>query len=260
MTKETDEEAQTPEPLNTHEIGDRSYELYKRACPSCGKDHFEIYRWAGGSFSRYRLPHDLDRFESDDFESYCEWVDERLLVSSSEMMSELREQLSEINDRHGINADFSFEFLLAEYSRQRLSKLKKLGFVDHLLKDTKPKSKLEDGIRTAFELGMAAAEHKYIRVYEPHIYAGYDLEEWRTTGQPKATAARVRQGRQTREAVVKAAKALYRDDHLLVRNDQETSRRIRAMNLPGIVKPQGQVLSIDSIAKHLRAARKEGKL
>jgi hypothetical protein len=176
------------------------------------------------------------------------------------MMTELNEQLLEINDTHGINADFTFEFLLAEYCRQRMSKLKKLGYLDHLLKDIKPKSKFEDGIRTAFELGMAAAEHKYIRAYEPHIFAGLDLEEWRSAGQPKATAARIRQGRQAREAIVKAAKSLYKVDHLLVRNDLETSRRIRTMELPGIIKPQGQVLSVDSIAKHIRAARKEGLL
>jgi hypothetical protein len=66
MADKVDSDEKAPEPLNVHEIGDRSYELYQRTCTSCGKDHFEIHRWAGGSFSRYRLPHDLDNFDEED--------------------------------------------------------------------------------------------------------------------------------------------------------------------------------------------------
>jgi hypothetical protein len=102
---------------------------------------------------------------------------------------------------------------------------------------------------------MAAAEHRLLDSYEDFLFAGMALSEWRESGLPKARAERLRLGKTTRLAIVKAARQLYKADPGLLRNDSETARRITALNLPALQKGLGVSVGIDAITKHLRAAR-----
>lgn len=242
-----------PRCLKSLRIEDRHYQLLPRKCEQCGETHLEIWRWSGVSFSRYVLPHGSS---ADDFEGFVEGMDEMLLRSASDLISEFHRELCKVNSAAGIAADGSFAFRLLEYGRHRASKLQKLGVLDALVSDEEPKNHHQEAIRAAFELGMAAAEHRMLNLYEDYLFAGMAMSEWREDGLPKARAERLRQGEKSRSAIVKAADKLYAANPALCRNDMETARAIRRMELPDLQKGGGQQLGLDAITKHLRASRR----
>jgi hypothetical protein len=233
--------------LKSLRIEDRLYELRPRKCEECGEIQLEIWRWCGVSFSRYVLPHGST---ANEFETFVEEMDENLLCKSSDMIAAFHSELCKVNSGTGIAADGSFVFRLLEYGRHRLSKLKKLGVLDALVSVEKPNNCQEEAVRAAFELGMAAAEHRM------HLWAGMAMSEWREDGLPKARIERLRQGERSRSAILKAAKALCATNPDLSRNDTETARKIQQMQLPELQKGGGQQLGLDAITRHLRESRK----
>ena len=245
-------EKQLPEIIKTVNIDDREYTLLARQCGKCSRDHLEIWRWSGPSFSCYKMPLD---FEVDDFEDFIQVIDEQLLMDAPDLMSEFHEALSEVNSASGLVADYSFAFRLLEYGRLRASSLKKQGFLDALITKNDQLSPHEQAIRTAFELGVATAEHRLMRLFEDYIHDGIAVSEWRDEGLPKARAERLRQGKRTRNAILDAAKALYAKNPELVRNDSETARQILKLRLPELQKGNGQQIGFDAITRHLRDAR-----
>jgi hypothetical protein len=72
---------------------------------------------------------------------------------------------------------------------------------------------------------------------------------------PLALAARIRQGKRTRKAVIDAASKLYAQDPSLQRNDTKTANRIVSLKLESMRKRDGTYLGSDAVVKHLRAAR-----
>jgi len=253
----TNHDAGMPTPVKSRTISDRTYELYTRRCPDCDREHLEVWRWSGLSFSRYHFPAD---FEPNDFEYFVESIDEALLMSASEMFADFHRELEAVNSPRGIEANHSFEFRLLEYGRDRCCKLRELGALDAIVGNSDTQGNAGTALRAAFELGMATAEHRLIAIYEEYIHSGMALKEWRESGLPKASAERRRLGNQTRNAITGAAKQLYASDRLLVRNDAETARRILALDLPALQKGRGVQLTTDAITKHLRAARRTGCL
>jgi hypothetical protein len=241
------------EAIKIIQIADRKYELIPRRCPKCNKDHLEVWRWCGASFSRYFFS---PEYNQDDLEAFVERIDEQLLQNSAQLLHDYHQDLSAVNSERGIEADNSFAFRLLEYGRQRLSELNKLGMLDSLISDSDPKNDQERALRLAFELGSAAAEHRIMENFEDYIHDGIALEEWREEGLPKARAERLRQGERSRKAILRAAQELYAKRPDLIRNDTETAREIFRLNLPELQKGHGHQLSLDSITKHLRQARK----
>ena len=152
--------------------------------------------------------------------------------------------------------DGSFASRLLEYGRQRVLKLQRLGLFNVLLSTDAPKNRPQEAVRTAFELGMAATEHRWTDEFEDYLFDGMAMADWRKAGLPAARAERLRQGKRTRTAILKAAKTLYAKDPALIRNDTMTARAIQRLKLPELQKGGGQQLGIDAITKHLRAARK----
>jgi len=117
-------------PLRESKIADRRYELLSRGqCSCCGEHILEIWRWSGASFARYRLP---PQFDPDGFDKYVEDLDEQFLQSSADILADFYQELQKVNSPEGIEADFSYEFKLIEYGRQRASELQKLGYLDVL--------------------------------------------------------------------------------------------------------------------------------
>ena len=80
--------------------------------------------------------------------------------------------------------------------------------------------------------------------------------EGREVGRPLARAARLRQGKRSRKAVIDAVSKLYAGDPLLRRNDLKTANQIAAMNLEALRKRD----IAEAIIKHIRAARQESQL
>lgn|ERR1700677_3705392 len=242
------------EPIREHKIDDRKYELLSRGpCSCCGVEMFEVWRWSGASFSRYKTP---KNFTAEEFVTFIELIDEQLLQSSSELLEEFHTKLQNKNSGEGIYADYSYAFRLMEYGRQKTSALERLNCLRVLTSNDAPKNKTEQAARLSFELGYAAAEYRLIEVYEDYVHDGIAMSEWRRAGLPKAREERLRQGTRTRTEVLAAAKRLYAENPFLIRNDSETAREILKLNLPAIQKGRGQQLSVDAITRHLRAARK----
>lgn len=213
----------------------------------------EIWRWSGASFARYRMP---QHFDQEQFDEYVESLDEQFLQSSADILEDFHRELQKVNSPEGIDADYSYEFRLIEYGRQRASSLEKLGYLE-VLTSTDPVNRNDEvAVRLAFEIGFAAAEHRLMTAYEDYLQDGIAMSEWRSAGLPRARQERLRQGARTRQEVLKAAKLLYENDPLLVRNDSETARRILAMRLPALRKSDTQQLSLDAVTRHLRAGRR----
>ncbi len=215
---------------------------------------FEVWRWSGASFSRYKTP---QNFTAEEFDYFVELIDEQLLQSSSELLEEFHAKLRNRNSKEGIDADYSYAFRLLEYGRQKTSALGKMKYLRVLTSKDAPRNKKEEAIRLSFELGYAAAEFRLIEVYEDYVHDGIAMSEWRHAGLPKAREERLRQGMRTRKEVLAAAKRLYAENPSLIRNNSETAREILKLNLPAMQKGRGQQLSVDAITRHLRAVRKK---
>ena len=241
------------EPVINIKISDRQYDLMKRYCAGCGIEHYEIWRWSGVSRSRYLMK---NYFETDHFEIFVDQIDEKLLESSASMIKDFHAELIKKNSLNGIEAEFSFEFRLLEYGRQRAMTLQKLDALDILLSEVPPETPHKQAIVAAFELGMAAAEHRVMVDFEDYMHAGAAISEWRESGLPKARAERLRQGAKTRAAVNNAARQLYERRPELIRNDLETAREILKLKIPALQKGSGQQLGLDAITRCLRSARK----
>jgi len=242
------------DPIQEKLIGDRRYELLSRGrCLCCNLEILEIWRWSGASFARYKLPRD---FDTEEFSDYVDLLDGQFLQSSAELFADFYRELQKKNSRDGIEADYSYEFRLLEYARQRASALDKIGYLDVLTSNERVTEENQLIARLSFELGFAAAEHRLMTCYEDYLHDGIAMSEWRRAGLPKAREERLRLGSRTRNEIVAAAKRLYAADPSLVRNDTETAREILKLKLPALQKGGNQQLSLDAITRHLREARR----
>src|SRR5438309_12129521 len=88
------------------------------------------------------------------------------------------------------------------------------------------------------------------------VFEGYAHIEGRESGRPLAVAARLRQGKRTRRAVIEAASKLYAQQPPLERNDSRAAALIEEMKLEALRKRDGTYLGSEAIAKHLRAGRR----
>ena len=165
----TDNRNRKPPVIRELSIADRRYSLIRRRCVKCDEWHYEIHRFAGVSFSCYRM---AEAFEEELFENFVENIDDMLLQSAADLIQDYHQSLTEKNCEHGIEADGSFAFRLLEYGRHRISKLSKLRMLDILISHEPAKSDQEEAIRLAFELGMATAEHRLLTIYEDYLLFG----------------------------------------------------------------------------------------
>ena len=119
---------------------------------------------------------------------------------------------------------------------------------------------MEDEVVAAFLLGCLATENHWIETHTEAVFEGYAHIEGREAGRPLATAARLRQGKRTRRAVLEAAGEAYKREPLLRHNDAKTANLIADMRLDALRKRDGTYVGCDAIIKHLRAARRNGSL
>jgi hypothetical protein len=253
----SDDEDDTILDLRSKSISDRDYRLLQRYCPKCRGWHYEIFRVSGASFSRYFMG---EGFSPEDFDCFVDSLDEALLETAANLFKDFYTRLTAKNTKIGIEADDSFAFRLLEYGRQRMAQLRKLGKLEALVATDSPRTRQDEAVRAAFELGVATAEHRLLDAWEDRLRDGIAMADWRQAGLPAARAERLRQGRNTRNAILKAARQLWKENPALIRNDSETARQIIALNLPELQKALGVSLGIDAITKHLRAARQAKQL
>jgi len=149
-----------------------------------------------------------------------------------------------------------FRVRLIDKARLICSRFSKNGLLKEIIDHSNDN---ENDIVSAFILGYIATEHHWLAVHENAVFEGYAHIEGREAGRPLALAARIRQGRRTRKAVIAVASKLYDQEPSLRRNDSKTANRIATMRLESLRKRDGTFLGPDAIVKHLRAARTDSK-
>jgi hypothetical protein len=154
-------------------------------------------------------------FDQEKFDAFVENLDEQFLQSSAVILEDFHRELQKVNSPEGIAANFSYEFKVIEYGRQRASELEKLGYLEVLTSADRVNGNDEVAVRLAFELGFAAAEHRVMTAYEDYLHDGIAMSEWRSAGLPRARQKRLRQGARTRQEVLSAAKAPLRKCFLI---------------------------------------------
>jgi hypothetical protein len=235
--------------------GNTVYELIVAECKSCALPTRRLLRTCGASISVYDISSDqyenLDQFVAGLHESFAVDVEAKLTC--------LRDTIAEFNSRGFFEAsDIDvFHVRLIDKARLILNRFSKNGVLQKLLDHP---DDVEDSIVSAFLLGCLATENHWIETHSEAVFEGWAHIEGRESGRPLARAARLRQGKRTRKAVIEAASRAYEEDPSLRSNDTRTACRIADMKLDALRKRDGTFLGSEAVIKHLRAARRHGQL
>jgi hypothetical protein len=145
----------------------------------------------------------------------------------------LRQTIADFNSRGLFEAEEASAFIVRLLDKARLicGRFAKNGLLKQILDHP---DDLENDVASAFRLGCLATEYHWLTVHEDAVFEGYAHIEGREIGRPLALAARLRQGKRTRKAVVEAAGKLYVQNPLLRRNDSKTANQIASMKLPAL--------------------------
>jgi hypothetical protein len=235
-------------------LGDCTYELFVGKC-SCGEPNYRLMRTCGASISIYQIsPEDCENLDE-----YVAKLNASFTVDVGSKMYRLRETIKEFNAKGLFEAEGLdvYHVRLIDKARLILSRFSKTGKLKEIL--DKPDD-IENDIAAAFLLGCLASENFWIETHEEAVFEGYAHIEGRESGRPLAVAARLRQGKRSRRAVIDAASKLYSKQPLLRRNDSRTATLIAEMHVEALRKRDGTYLGSEAITKHMRAARREGHL
>jgi hypothetical protein len=236
--------------------GDTTYDVYVGPCKECGTHSiFRVLRSCGASFSVYQIAED----DFENIDDYVSKLHESFTVDVATKLFVLRRTVNDLNARgyfEGVGLH-PFRVRMVDKARLLLSRFHKAGLIEHILNHA---DEADDDIAGAFVLGCLATENHWFEAHNDAVIEGYAVIEGREAGRPLALAARRRQGRRTRAAVIAAANELYQQDPSLRRNDSKLAERMAAKRLPKLQKRDGTFLGSDAIVKHLRAARRQKRL
>ncbi len=241
------------------QIDDRTYSLIETTCDNCGERHYAAQRWSGASYSHYDLPPD---FRPEFFETFVVDAEATMSINATDILDLIKTLLEDAYDlQSGLRVDGSYLSMLLDYARDRECYLEERGLID-VLRGKCPRQPVvaTEDIIPVFELGFAAAELRLKGIYEDAIIEGFRMQEGREIGLPAACAARKRQGRRSRRAIVRAAKGLFAEKPSLVHNRSATARHIESQRIDALRKADGTYLGAEAIVKHLRAAQRSGQL
>ena len=237
--------------VRTIKHGDTTYELYVGACGCCGTHPvFRLMRLCGASLSIYEISADdyrnLDEYIADLHESFS--------IDVVTKLTQLRNTIEQFNSRGLFETEgvHPFNVRLIDKARLIASRLSKQGKLQEIIDHADDS---QHDLASAFILGCIATENHWLTVHEDAVFEGYAHIEGRESGRPLALAARIRQGKRTRRAVIDAAAKLYAQDPSLRRNDTRAANRIVSLKLESLRKKDGTYLGTDAVVKHLRAAR-----
>jgi hypothetical protein len=236
----------------TKTIDDCTYELVVGTC-SCGQPVYVLQRSCGALFSAYQI----SRKDYENWEQYVDILHLNFAVDVWPRIHRLRQAVLKLNsgglfEAKGMSV---FRVRLIDRARLILNRFSENGGLRQILDNAE---NVEDDLAAAFVLGCLATDHYWIENHEEAVFEGYAHIEGRESGRPLAVAARLRQGKRSRRAVIEAASNLYLKQPLLERNDSRTATLIQDMKLEELRKRDGTYLGAEAIAKHLRAARRDG--
>jgi hypothetical protein len=234
----------------TIKLDDTSYDLYVGPCKCCGIIRYRLMRCNGASFSIY----EISETDCETLDEYVAELHSVLVVDVKTKLTGLREIIEETNSRGLFEADGMSPFRVGLIDKARLitNRLSKKGLMDEILTRH---NDLDHDVASAFILGCIATELHWLSMHEEAVIEGYAHIEGRENGRPLALAARVRQGKKSRNAVRTAAEKLYDENPALMHNDAQTAAKIERLKLDGLRKRDGTFLGTEAIVKHLRAIR-----
>jgi hypothetical protein len=212
-------------------------------------------RTCGAALSIYQISQadyeNLDDYIAELHASFAMDVDAR--------MDRLRQTIHEFNSKGLFEAEEIdvFHVRLIDKARLIFNRFSKRGRLQEILDNV---DDVENDLAAAFLLGFLATENFWLEIHAEAVFEGYAHIEGRESGRPLAVAARLRQGKRTRRAVIEAASKLYVQQPSLERNDSRAAALIEEMKLEALRKRDGTYLGSEAIAKHLRAARRDGSL
>jgi hypothetical protein len=236
--------------VRTIKLDDTSYDLYVGPCECCGTIRFRLMRCNGASFSVY----EISQTDCETLEEYVAELHSVLAVDVVHKLAGLREIIKETNSRGLFETDGMSPFRVGLVDKARLitNRLSKKGLMEEIVTC---QNDLDHDVASAFILGCIATELNWLKMHEEAVIEGYAHIEGREQGRPLALAARVRQGKKSRNAVRTAAEKLYTENPALRHNDAETAAKIARLKLDGLRKRDGTFLGAEAIVKHLRAIR-----
>jgi hypothetical protein len=234
--------------------GDTTYDLAVSTCAGCGRHPvFRVMRTFGASLSVYEISYE----DAQNLEEYVAELHTTFAADVATRLIKLRETILEYNAKGFFEANgvHPSRVRLVDKARLISSRFSKKGLLEQILKHADDES---HDLASAFLLGCLATDNHWLSVHEEAVFEGYAHIEGRESGRPLALAARIRQGKLRRRAILEAASKLYQSDPALRRNDSKTADRIVAMKLETLRKRDGTFLGADAIIKHLRVARSAG--
>jgi hypothetical protein len=230
-----------------------TYDFYTRACSCCGELMYFVGRTDGARVSCFQI----SEAKAGNVDQVIDELHESFAIDVKSLINCLTTTLDEITSE-----DDCPRFLAAELSNYRIRTLDRARLI---LKRFSAEGKLEsleanadsidDDLTAAFTLGYLASENWWTINHEDAVFEGYRQQEAREIGRPLAVDARLRIGRKSRQAVINAARELYKKEPRLRRNDSKAAALIAQLKLPAMRKHDGTYLGNEAIIKHLRAAR-----
>jgi hypothetical protein len=230
-----------------------TYDFYTRPCSCCGEILYFIARTDGARISCFQI----SEHKADEIERVIEELHESFAIDIKVLINCLKTTMDEITSKD----DFP-RFLADELSNYRIRTLDRArlilnrfsgeGKIEYLEANA---DSIDDDLVAAFTLGYLASENWWTINHEDAIFEGYRQQEAREVGRPLAVDARLRIGRKSRQAVINAARELYKKEPRLRRNDSKAAALIAQLKLPELRKHDGTYLGNEAIIKHLRAAR-----
>jgi len=231
-------------------LGDTTYELFVGTC-KCGRHPvYRLMRTCGALLSIYEISEDdyqnLDNYVSQLHASYTVDVTTRLHALREAILATNSNGLFEAQGMHPSRVR------MIDKARLICNRFSKNGLLKEILEHA---DDIDNDVTAAFILGCIATDSQWLALHEEAVFEGYAHIEGRESGRPLALAARRRQGKRTRNAVVTAASQLYDQNSSLRRNDSKTAECIANMKLAALRKRDGTYLGTEAIVKHLRATR-----
>jgi hypothetical protein len=217
-----------------------------------------IGRTDGARISCFQIPKD----KIDNIELLVDELHESFAIDAAAILGALKDSISDITASDGYPrflTDGLSNYRIRSLDRARLL-LKRFENEGKLVHLESHADNIDDDLVGAFLLGYLASENWWIVNHEDAVFEGYRQQEAREIGRPLAVDARLRIGRRSRQAVVKAAREIHHKEPKLRRNDSQTAQRIARLNLPPLRKNDGTYLGEEAIIKHLRAARENNLL
>jgi hypothetical protein len=235
-------------------LGDCTYELFVGTC-SCGEPIYKLMRTCGAALSVYQI----SQADYENLDGYIAELHASFAMDVDAKMDCLRQTIHEFNSKGLFEAAEIdvFHVRLIDKARLILNRFAKTARLQEILDNV---DDVENDLAAAFLLGCLATENFWLEMHAEAVFEGYAHIEGRESGQPLAVAARLRQGKRTRRAVIEAASKLYVQQPSLERNDSRAAALIEEMKLEALRKRDGTYLGSEAIAKHLRAARRDSSL